>query len=249
MKVITIAAGKGKRMGKFTENVPKPLVMINGRSIIDRQLSIMKDHKITDIIIITGPHHEKFNLKNITYVNDTDYEKHDALASFMTARDYMDNEILITYADQIFDESIIRQMINFSGDFGIAVDLDWEKNYVDRDQHPKSEAENVLISNKKILKIRKNISECQINQKIGESLGLMKFSRKASNLFLEKYLELEKTHKGKFHDSLSLEKAIVSDMLQELIDSGIEVEPVFVSGKWCEIDTPQDLERARKIFK
>jgi len=248
MKVITIAAGKGKRMGKFTENVPKPLVMINGRSIIDRQLSIMKDHKITDIIIITGPHHEKFNLKNITYVNDTDYEKHDALASFMTARDYMDNEILITYADQIFDESIIRQMINFSGDFGIAVDLDWEKNYVDRDQHPKSEADNILFNKeRKIIAFQKNLQKS--HSIIGEFSGIVKLSKKGSLIFSKKLSELYISHKGKFHGSSSFAQSIMPDMLQELIDSGIEVEPVFVSGKWCEIDTPQDLERARKIFK
>ena len=76
----------------------------------------------------------------------------------------------------------------------------------------------------------------------------MKLSRKGSNMFLDKYSELEVSHQGKFHNAPSLEKALVSDMLQELIDSGINVEPIYVSGKWCEIDTPQDLEIARKIF-
>ena len=28
----------------------------------------------------------------------------------------------------------------------------------------------------------------------------------------------------------------------------IEIYPITISGKWCEIDTPMDLERARKIF-
>ena len=38
-------------------------------------------------------------------------------------------------------------------------------------------------------------------------------------------------------------------MLQELIDLGINIEPVMISEKWFEIDTPQDLDFARKIFK
>ena len=29
----------------------------------------------------------------------------------------------------------------------------------------------------------------------------------------------------------------------------IEIYPITISGKWCEIDTPEDLEIARKIFK
>ena len=248
MKAIILAAGEGSRMCKLTQNIPKPLVNVNGKSIIERQLSILKQNDILDIIIVTGPHHEKFNFKNVVYVNNLDYKKHDTLGSLMTARDYMNDEIIITYADQIFDEKIMESVNNFSGDIGIAVDLDWEKNYVNRDQHPKSEAENVLINGNEILELRKNISECKENEKIGECLGLMKFSRKASKVFLDKYSELETSHKGKFHNAPSLEKALISDMLQELIVSGIRISPIYVSGKWCEIDTPQDLQIARKLF-
>ena len=249
MKAIILAAGDGSRMGKLTQNIPKPLVMVNGKSIIERQLSILKQNKILDVIIVTGSHNEKFNFKNVVYVNDLDHKKHDTLGSLMTARDYMNDEIIITYADQIFDEKIMESINNFSGDIGIAVDLDWEKNYVNRDQHPKSEAENILINGNEILEIRKNISECKENEKIGECPGLVKFSRKASKVFLDKYSELEISHQGKFHNAPSLEKALISDMIQELIDSEINVEPIYVSGKWCEIDTPQDLEIARKMFE
>ena len=249
MKAIILAAGEGSRMGKLAQNIPKPLVMVNGKSIIERQLSILKQNKILDVIIVTGSHNEKFNFKNVVYVNDLEHKKHDTLGSLITARDYMNDEIIITYADQIFDEKIMESVNNFSGDIGIAVDLDWEKNYVNRDQHPKSEAENVLINGNEILEIRKNISECKKNEKIGECLGLMKLSRKGSKMFLDKYSELEISHQGKFHNASLLEKALISDMIQELIDSEINVEPIYVSGKWCEIDTPQDLEIARKMFE
>ena len=37
-------------------------------------------------------------------------------------------------------------------------------------------------------------------------------------------------------------------MIQELIDLGTNVKPVMVSEKWVEIDTPEDLEIARKVF-
>ena len=249
MKAIILAAGEGSRMCKLTQNIPKPLVNVNGKSIIERQLSSLKQNGVLDIIIVTGSCHEKFNFKNVVYVNNLDHKKHDTLGSLMTARDYMNDEIIITYADQIFDEKIMESVNNFSGDIGIAVDLDWEKNYVNRDQHPKSEAENVLINGNEILEIRKNISECKKNEKIGECLGLMKLSRKGSKIFLDKYSELEISHQGKFHNASLLEKALISDMIQELIDSEINVEPIYVSGKWCEIDTPQDLEIARKMFE
>jgi len=37
-------------------------------------------------------------------------------------------------------------------------------------------------------------------------------------------------------------------MIQELIDLKINIEPILISGKWCEIDTIQDLKNAEKMF-
>ena len=38
-------------------------------------------------------------------------------------------------------------------------------------------------------------------------------------------------------------------MLQEIIDSDYLVEPVIIEGKWREVDTIQDIEYAKQIFK
>jgi len=249
MKVIIIAAGSSTRLSNETYNVPKGLLKINDKSIIEIQLELFQKNQLSDITIITGPNKQKFELKNVNYIQDYKFQDHDVLGSLMAAKPIINNDILTSYSDIIFDEKILKSMIEFTGDIGLAVDLDWEKNYVNRDQHPKSEAENVLINGNEILEIRKNILECKKNEKIGECLGLMKLSRKGSKVFLDKYSELEVSHQGKFHNAPSLEKALVSDMLQELIDSEINVEPILISGKWCEIDTPQDLEIARKIFE
>ena len=37
-------------------------------------------------------------------------------------------------------------------------------------------------------------------------------------------------------------------MLQEMINYGINVNPVFTQGRWCEIDTPEDLKNAEKLI-
>jgi len=76
----------------------------------------------------------------------------------------------------------------------------------------------------------------------------MKFSSKGSEIFIKKYDELIKTHKGNFHEASSISKAYLTDMIQELIDSHIDIEPISISGKWCEIDTIQDLDNAEKMF-
>ena len=248
MKVIIIAAGSSTRLSNETHNVPKGLLKINDKSIIEIQLELYRKNQLSDITIITGPNKEKFALKNVNYIQDYKFQDHDVLGSLMAAKSIINDDILTSYSDIIFEEKILKSMTEFAGDIGIAVDLDWEKNYVNRAQHPKSEADNVLINGNEILEIRKNILECKKNEKIGEFLGLMKLSRKGSKVFLDKYSELKISHQGKFHNAQSLEKAYLTDMLQELIVSGIRISPIYVNGKWCEIDTLQDLQIARKLF-
>ena len=247
MKIIFIAAGSSTRLGTKTLNFPKGLIKINNNSIIGTQLELF--NKSDDIVIITGPNADKFNFKNVTYINDTNHKKHDVLGSLMVAKSHMNNEMITTYSDIIFDEKILNSIVEFKGDIGIAIELNWEKRYINRDQHPKSEADNVIIHNGEILKIKKNISESKDDQIIGEFIGLMKLSKEGAKIFKNKYSELEKTHEGKFHNAPSLERAYLTDMLQELINSGLKISPIIINGSWCEIDTPQDIEIAKKNFK
>ena len=84
--------------------------------------------------------------------------------------------------------------------------------------------------------------------RIGEFLGILKFSAEGAKIFVSKYDELMRKNVGEFHEASTILKAYITDMLQELIDQGVKIEPVFISGKWSEIDTMQDLKKAEKIF-
>ena len=247
MKVIIIAAGSSTRLGKLTEKKPKGLLEINGKSILQRQIELFKKYNIDEIIIITGPHKE-FGICDVTYVEDTNYQNHDVLGSLMAAKEFLQGDVLTCYSDILFDDIILKQILNFNGDIGIPIDLDWEKNYANRIQHPKSEADNVLVNNKKIIEIKKNISLNNSDEKIGEFLGPVIFSENGSKIFVKKYSELKKTHNGNFHNAVSLSKAYLTDMIQELIDENVKVEPIFINGKWIEIDTSEDLAKAQKLF-
>jgi len=245
MKAIIIAAGSSSRLGKLTKSLPKGLVKINGQTIIRRQIEFLRSSGINNIIIVTGPNAHCFDFKDVTYVHDHNYEQHDVLGSLMAARNYMSDGFIMLYSDIIFDESILKSILNFKGKIGIAVDMDWGRKYEKRTEHPITEADNVLIESGKITRTKKFISKTN-SGKIGEFMPLMILSSKGANLFVKTFEKLEKTHKGKFHEMQSLKKAVLTDMLQELIDSKIIISPIIISGKWCEIDTPQDLEIAKK---
>ena len=246
-KAIIIAAGSGTRLDGL-EDIPKSLLDINGESLLYRQVKLFKKFGIADSIVITGPNSQKFNLTGIRYVRDVNHLDHDILCSLMAAQSEISGEVIISYSDIIFDENIMEKIVDFEGDIGVVVDLDWKKAYENRKKHPISEAENVQISDNKILKIRKNISKNEKFQKIGEFLGIIKLSKLGAKMIIEKFNELEYSHKGKFHDAPSLKKAYLTDMIQELIDCDLKIIPILITGKWCEIDIEEDLERARKLF-
>ncbi len=103
-----------------------------------------------------------------------------------------------------------------------------------------------IENNTDIVRVKKNIEN--VNNNVGEFLGIIKFANKGSELFIKKYEELLNNNTGLFHEAPSILKAYVTDMIQELINSNIKIKPILISGKWCEIDTMQDLKNAEKIF-
>jgi len=75
MKAIFIAAGEGSRLGNLTKDLPKPLVDVNSKSIIERQISLLRKNNINDIVVTTGYKKEKFTFKNIEYVHNPNFRE------------------------------------------------------------------------------------------------------------------------------------------------------------------------------
>ena len=51
MKVIILSSGKGTRMMPLTENTPKPMLEVNGQSLLQNKINLCKDADLTEINI------------------------------------------------------------------------------------------------------------------------------------------------------------------------------------------------------
>ena len=249
MNAIIIAGGKSTRIRPLSNEIPKTMIEVYGKSVLERQIEVFQSCGISDITAVTGYHSEKINLPNITCIKNEKYKSTNINEGLFCAKAKLNDSVVIAYGDLMFEYEVLERILNFKGDIGVGVRLNWKPHYKGRTLYPISEAENVVIENNKIVKIRKNISKCEKNQIVGEFIGIMKLSKNASDILVQKYLELQKSHIGKFHNATSLKQAYITDMLQEIIDSDYLVEPVIIEGKWCEIDTIQDIEYAKRIFK
>ena len=54
MKVLILGAGQGKRLLPLTEEVPKALLDIHGRTLVERQIDAFTACGITEFVVITG---------------------------------------------------------------------------------------------------------------------------------------------------------------------------------------------------
>ena len=248
MKVIILAAGMGSRLMPLTNDRPKCMVKLLDDTLIERQIKIFRSYDINDITIVTGYKNEVIDMPNVNYVNNPNYETTNMNESLFCALKPSNSSVLVTYGDIVFEPKIVQQMLEITNDIRLAVRINWKEYYQNRTMHPLSEAENVLIENRRILEIRKNISKSLENQQIGEFLGITLLSPDQIKILLERYSDLKKNHVGVFHSSPSLSNAYLTDMLQEMINCAAIVKPVFVEGKWFEIDTPEDLKNAEKLI-
>ena len=246
MKVIILAAGMGSRLMPLTNDRPKCMVKLLDDTLIERQIKIFRSYDINDITIVTGYKNEVIDMPNVNYVNNPNYETTNMNESLFCALKPSNSSVLVTYGDIVFERKIVQQMLEIMNGFRLAVRINWKEYYQNRTMHPLSEAENVLIENGRILETRKNISKALENQQIGEFLGIMMLSSEQIKILLERYSDLKKNHTGTFHSSSSLHMAYLTDMLQEMIDFGVRINPVFAEGKWFEIDTLEDIKNAEK---
>ena len=111
MNAIIIAAGSGKRISDDVKSIPKSMINVNGKPIINFQIEVLKKSGIKKIFVITGKYHEKFNVNNVEYVHDKEHEKHDILGSLMEGKEFLKGDVVILYSDIIFEEKIIQQIL------------------------------------------------------------------------------------------------------------------------------------------
>ena len=112
MRAVFIAAGIGNRLGSVTKDLPKPLVDINGKSLIERQILLLRKNNVNDIVVVTGYKKEKFTLKNIEYIHNPNFREQEQTGSLMTARSKIVGDVLIIFADVLFEEMILQQILN-----------------------------------------------------------------------------------------------------------------------------------------
>lgn len=249
MKAIILAAGMGTRLGKYTENLPKCMLQFNGKSLIGRQVELLKKVGITDISIVRGYQPEKINIPGVKYYHNPDFAHTNMVETLFCAEKELEgkDEILVCYADIIYEQKVLQAVINANVDIGVTADKDYWEYWCARSEHPESDMESLVVKDGKITELGDN--KCSRDKAQIRYVGLLKFSKNG----VQKLQEIYHYHKkNNFNEdkpwmrSTSFKKAYMTCMLQALINAGQEVKPVIISRGWLEFDTVEDYEMYTK---
>lgn len=117
MRAFIIAGGKGTRMGPLTEALPKPMLKIAGKRVLEHQIECLKMNKISRITIFTGYLGgviEDYFKNGSGFGVDIDYERETVplgtSGCLASMRDKVREDCLVVYGDLVFD-MVIENLI------------------------------------------------------------------------------------------------------------------------------------------
>lgn len=226
-RAVILAAGCGTRMGKAAEGLPKCLIPIGGRPILHHQLDLLAQAGVGRVLIVVGYQAERIrNAVNggAEFVLNPRFAQTNSLCSLLEARRRIDGPFIVLHGDTLFDPAVLEKLLAAGGD-ALAYDSSSGRD---------PEEMKVEVREGRLTNISKEIPG---DRSCGQSVGMIRLGEKAAAaVFAAGDRLVAKGRTGAYWaEAVSAAAAEVA------------VKAVDIAGApWTEIDTPEDLENARR---
>ncbi len=258
-RAILIAAGRGRRLGAHTEEIPKCMVEVGGTPILGWIWRALAATGVDELVVIRGYRGDVLETfvrdlvgDRCVFVDNLEWQTNNVLLSLGKARAYLDRATYLTYSDIIFTPAVARAAAASPADFGLVIDREFRSIYVGRTEHPLDEGEVAdLDARGAVARVGKRA--LPVPDAIGEFIGLTKLSARGAAVAGAAIDRIAATYAGRdtepFQRAATYRNSYLTDLWQDLIDHGERLDPVMIDGQWREIDTGQDLDRARVLVE
>lgn len=235
MKAIILNSGIGRRMYPFTNENPKCLVKLNGKSILGHEIENLLHYGIKDIIITVGPFEEKikkfvkdnFPELNVSYIKNPKYKSTNYIYSMWLTKDLINDDILWMHGDMVFEKKLLGKLLNEKYTNCVFVN--------NKIEPPEKDFKGNIQNN-----IVKEIGVNVFGKNTFFLAPVYKFSKDSFMLLLK---EIENFIKK---DNVNV---YAEDAFNNIYDQ-IKLYPLYYGDEFCmEIDDFDDLEIAKLYFK
>ncbi len=250
MQAIILAAGRGTRLKKYTENLPKGMLEFGGKTIIERQIELYRRCGIEKIIVVTGFAADKIQYPDVTYYHNADYAETNMVESFLTARETFSEDVILSYSDILFSEDMLRTMMDEQAAFAVAVDKNWKFYWQKRYGRVDFDTESLEIDEQGNIRSL-GLENPPLNDIDARYVGLLKFSTVGLTKILKIWDRDYEAYqdKGWKQSGKKIRQAYMTDLLQAVIEDGADVKAVEFQNGWIEFDTNEDYENACEWVK
>lgn len=233
MKAIILAAGRGSRMKELTEEVPKCLIKLHGKCLLEWQLNALRKAGISEVGIVTGYRRELLESYDLFEFHNERWAETNMVSSLECADSWLSSDpCIVSYSDIFYDAKAVKCLISSSSELALTYDPDWLKLWEKRFGDPLEDAETFrLDTDGNITEIGnrpKNVEEVE-----GQYMGLLRFTPKGwtASVGLRSKLNIEE--QDRMH---------MTGLLNMLVQEELcEVAALVNETPWGELDSQSDL--------
>ena len=174
MKAIILAAGRGSRMKNLTDDRPKCLVELQGKALLDWQLTALREAGIEQAAIVTGYRRELFADRGLTEFHNPRWAETNMVSSLACAEKWLQAETcIVSYSDIFYGAQAVKLLMENQAALAVTYDPNWLGLWKQRFGDPLVDAETFRLNLDKTLaeigRKPKSIEEVQ-----GQYMGLLR---------------------------------------------------------------------------
>jgi L-glutamine-phosphate cytidylyltransferase len=230
VKAVVLCAGVGSRLLPHTQYMPKTLVPVCGRPILEYQIEALAG-RVNGVILAAGylgDQLEPFAGEQVSLVHNPEYLTTNSIYSLWLVRDHVrGQEFLLLNGDVLFDSAVLDELLSDRAPTALLVDR----------RAPLVAGEmNVVVRDGLVVEIGKHIPLSRAN---GQSLQMVRFAPSDSELLFGRIEELVEAGDTGHFPTHAYERIFSRSAMSAVQRRG---------GTWFEIDTVDDLARCEKML-